>query len=63
MSKSKSKSPWFKVRIKSSWDDYTWYADKIGDVIIVKKTEWNGWGYEHKSGLSVFSGDVEKVAK
>lgn len=57
------KSPWFKVLIKSCFDpENAWYADKIGDIIIVKKTEWDGWGFEHKSGWSVFRHDVEATA-
>ncbi len=61
------KSPWFKVRIVSCCDKAAfWYADKIGDVIIVKQTDWHhaaGWGFEHKSGSSVFQRDVERIAK
>ena len=53
---------WFKVRIMKCADPSYWYADKIGDVIVVSRTAWDGWGYEHKSGYSVFKGDVEPIA-
>ncbi len=56
-------SIWFKVRITSCADPDFWYADKIGDVIIVKKTAWDGWGFEHKSGSSVYRHDVERISK
>lgn len=56
------KSPWFKVRVINCCNPDYWYADKIGDVIIVKKTEWDGWGFEHKNGSSVFRHDVEAIA-
>ncbi len=55
------KSPWFKVRIIGCVDSFFWYADKIGDIIIVKRTEWDGWGFEHKSGFSVCKLDTEMV--
>lgn len=57
------RSPWFKVRITSCASPDYWYADRIGDIIIVKRTDWDGWGYEHKSGYSVFKHDVEPVVK
>lgn len=54
---------YFKVRIKSCRSPYYWYADKIGDIILVRKTEWDGWGFEAKNGYSVFRHDVERIAK
>ena len=57
------KSPWFKVRVKSCCNPDYWYANIIGNIIIVWRTEWDGWGYEHKSGTSVFKGDVEPIAQ
>ncbi len=57
------KSPWFKVRIKSCANSDYWYTDKIGDVIVVKRTEWDEGYYDHKSGYSVFKHDVEAIKK
>ena len=56
-------SGFFKVKIIKCCNPHYWYADKIGDIILVKKTEWDGWGFEHKSGSSVFRHDVQPIRK
>lgn len=50
---------YFKVMIVSCCNPDYWYADKIGDVILVARDPiGSGWGYVAKNGASVFTGDV-----
>lgn len=58
-----SRKGFFKVKVVSCCDSDFWYANKVGDHIFVKRTEWDGWGFEHTSGFSVFRHDVEIVSK
>jgi hypothetical protein len=48
--KTKTKSPWFKVRVVRCTDPNLWTYDKVGKTIIVKRTDWDVAYFEHKSG-------------
>lgn len=52
------KNKYFKVRIEKASNKDLWYVDKIGDVIMVKRTEHDGAYFEAKNGFSVVKQDV-----
>lgn len=38
-----------------------WYKDKVGQTILVKKTDWDGAFYEAQTGESVLKDDCEII--
>lgn len=63
MSNQPTPGPYFKVKVKSSFDKDTWYSDKIGKTILVRTMHPMTWGYEAKNGRTVFRHDVEAIKK
>lgn len=52
-----------KAKIIKCCDPTFWYADKIGDTILVKNVSWPSAYVEHKSGSSVLESDLEYIAQ
>lgn len=57
------KTKYRKVKILKCCDPTFWYADKIGDVILVKEVTWPSAYVEHKSGSSVLRSDTVNIKK
>ena len=50
-----------KARVARCSDVDFWYADRIGDVILVREVTWPSAYVEHKSGASVLRSDLQLI--
>lgn len=55
------KRKWFEVKIVKCTNPDWWWVDSIGDIVTVKRTEWDGAFYECKDGRSILKSNVQII--
>jgi len=54
---------YIKARIINCAQPDFWYANKIGDVILVRSVDWPSVYMEAKNGASVLKWDLQPIVK